>query len=464
MPPPPRSSRRRAHRGGAVIVARRRPWSSSLATMRSAFVVVVVVVLGSSSSSSSSSSSASRASIVDEDSLIPVVHLDEESLVMAERLILKMNGRVDAPPSWNITLLPAMMSSFRRTNVDDDEVDVGTMPMREDRSRRLALRWLSNVDNSSSVLKSRRVYEAGLLQRYALATIYYATGGDGWTRCAASGGGTGSSSSSSSSPCVGGDDARFLSSGSHLGWDGVNGKDGSVNMLDLGDRGLRSSTFLPPEILLLSPSLELLWTHDNPDLGGTLPSYLGDLANLQTLAVHGTSMSGSIPGSMYSLSNLISLRLYGSRFGGEISSDIGKLASLRWLWIHDNDFVGTLPYEIGDLARLEGVTLHGNGFLSVAEYNVDRYGVLSSNIIPDSLCNLTDYDLRYLWTDCEMGSVILADEGEGGAVKRKGKGKEGGAKKFIVVEGTRACSCCTRCFPRKNDAAGAAAMAAVVGS
>ena len=72
------------------------------------------------------------------------------------------------------TLLPAMTSSFSSplcdVDVNDHDAEV---PAHEGRGRRLALWWL--VD---SVL-SPREYETGLLQRYALVAIYYATGGDG---------------------------------------------------------------------------------------------------------------------------------------------------------------------------------------------------------------------------------------------------------------------------------------------
>ena len=78
------------------------------------------------------------------------------------------------------TLLPAMTSSFSSplgdVDVNDHDAEV---PAHEGRGRRLALWWL--VD---SVL-SPREYEAELFQRYALAAIYYATGGDAWTRCSA---------------------------------------------------------------------------------------------------------------------------------------------------------------------------------------------------------------------------------------------------------------------------------------
>lgn len=209
--------------------------------------------------------------------------------------------------------------------------------------------------------------------------------------------------------------------------------DGKVTMLDISNRGLVGSTFLPPELLLLGPSLELLWVHDNIALSGSLPTYLcgNSFPILASLSVHTTSLTGIIPRSIYTLSKLSSLR----------SSNIGQLTNLKWLWIHDNGFTGTVPVELGLLSKLEGLTLHNNNFESVLEYNVTEYGLLGMNILPDAVCNLTRYDLRYLWTDCEQNEFITA------AVA---------AEETAVVEEDRfdetmrACSCCTRCFRRQR--------------
>ncbi|KAL3809229.1 hypothetical protein ACHAXA_005277 [Cyclostephanos tholiformis] len=442
--PPPRS-RRSSSTSPAML--------PPLLLRAAAIIACVVVLIGSSPPALPPMLVYAVASST--SSLPDVVPFDEKSLDMAERLLREIRERVSStdpndapPPSWNDTLLPAMISSFasvgggRSSEYAASTTTTTTVPPHEERARRLAVRWLVDIDGSSSILSSRR-YDDGLLHRYALATIYYATGGDGWTRC---------SHSPTTSACGGGDDARYLSSRPHLEWDGVNGRGGMVTMLDLGDRGLSSPTFLPPEIVLFCPTLELLWINDNPDLRGTLPSYVGEFANLASLAVQRTSMSGSMPESMYALSKLTSLRMYGSKFGGEISSDIGALVGLKWLWLHDNDFVGTVPDAIGTLEKLEGITLHGNRFRPVVSFNVTEYGVLKSNIIPDALCNLTDYNLRYLWTDCEAGSVapaVVVDEGRGSKEREVGTTPA----KFVAVDGIRPCSCCTRCFPRIDDAA-----------
>ena len=373
--------------------------------------------------------------------------LDDGTKTMANRLLQKIIQHDNYAPlgnSWDDVLLPAMEYSFFSNEKTTRKK--ATHPSHdEDNGRLRALQWLVYEDEASSTMSSHE-YDATLLQRYALATIYYSTGGDEWTYCSKSAGE--GAEREFNSPCEGGANSRFLSSKSHLLWAGVmgHGHDGQVTMLDISNRGLVSSTFLPPELLLLGPSLELLWVHDNVALSGSLPTYLcgESFPILASLSVHTTSLTGIIPRSIYTLSKLSSLRLYGSNFTGALSSNIGRLTNLKWLWIHDNGFTGTVPVELGLLSKLEGLTLHNNNFESVLEYNVTEYGLLGMNILPDAVCNLTKYDLRYLWTDCEENEFITA------AAAAAAAEETAVVEEDRFDETMRACSCCTRCFRRQR--------------
>ena len=195
--PPPRS-RRSSSTSPAML--------PPLLLRAAAIIACVVVLIGSSPPALPPMLVYAVASST--SSLPDVVPFDEKSLDMAERLLREIRERVSStdpndapPPSWNDTLLPAMISSFasvgggRSSEYAASTTTTTTVPPHEERARRLAVRWLVDIDGSSSILSSRR-YDDGLLHRYALATIYYATGGDGWTRCShspttsACGGGT----------------------------------------------------------------------------------------------------------------------------------------------------------------------------------------------------------------------------------------------------------------------------------
>ena len=200
---------------------------------------------------------------------------------------------------------------------------------------------------------------------------------------------------------------------------------------------------------------------------GTLPSWIGDLQSLSSLSAYNTNLYGSLPESLYGLRKLNSLRLYKCQFSGTISPTIGggtgdtnALMELKWLWIHDNQFTGVVPSSIGNLAKLEGLTLHGNEFEVVDGSLLGKESggkeELKDNVIPKEVCYLRLKNLSHLWGDCEEGAL---EEEENVVVHRDNGGDVAGDLvssgvdrnvHFKVKEGVRACSCCTRCFPKKK--------------
>ncbi len=310
------------------------------------------------------------------------VTLDVASAATARRLIKRMkevkseidknNAHADddedddsdgGVKSWDtlIQLLDHLASSSEQANNNESDNNDISLPnihhhhLTQNEARKRALYWLSHQDTYE-----QKEVGKGFLHRYALAVIYFSLEGDSWNRCSSSShSGTGSIKANDCPT----DNERYLSSASHRLWDGVNGnRDDTITWLDLSNRNVYSERFLPLELTLLSPTLELLWVSENPDLSGTLPEYMGEFQKLVSLNVHKTSVGGTLPDSLYTLRKLSSLRLYKSKFTGSISPDIQNMGRLKWLWIHENEFTGVVPEEIGRLKKLEGVTLHGNKF------------------------------------------------------------------------------------------------------
>ena len=275
-----------------------------------------------------------------------------------------------------------------------------------------ALRWLAQMPDD----ETQRVRDAGtttstpqspidadadLAQRYALAVLYFATGGDSWKECSRdltskceSSDGSGLQSSS-----------HFLSTGSACAWFGLTCSDeqkkGLVTWIDMSNNGLSGS--VPDELSLLSNNLELLWLSSNSELGGSVPQWIGDVTHMQSLSLFDTAIGGTIPDSLYNLSKLSSLRVYGSKLGGTISTQIGQLSNMQWLWMHGCELTGAIPSDLGSLKKLEALTLHGNAF------DGETTGTL-----PTEICNLRTMKLEHLWTNCDA---------------------------------KRDCDCCTKCFP-----------------
>ena len=246
--------------------------------------------------------------------------------------------------------------------------------------------------------------DTDLAQRYALAVLYFATGGDSWKEC----------SRDLTSKCESSDgsglqsSAHFLSSGPVCAWFGLTCSDeqkkGLVSWIDLSSNGLSGS--IPDELSLLIDNLELLWLSSNPQLGGSVPQWIGDVTHMQSLSLFDTAIGGAIPDSLYDLSKLTSLRVYGSKLEGTISTKIGQLSNMQWLWMHGCRLTGAVPSELGSLKKLEALTLHGNSFDGVA-----------TGTLPAEICNLRtagSKKLEHLWTDCDAN---------------------------------RRCGCCTKCFP-----------------
>jgi len=304
-----------------------------------------------------------------------------------------------------------------------------------------ALNWMVNDDTYTANHLSRTNTTSGddwvLKERYAMATLYYATNGEYWS-----------------------DQLRFLSNISICEWPnlGENETDAVTdNEVDCKDDPknkrvvkLRIETnnltgTVPLELSLLS-EIEILTLGGNSDLGGTLPPELGNLLFLDFLQFSGCSLNGTIPEEYSKLTNLVTFAMFrnqlsgtigtsiiggfnlerldlglnqltgpipdifntqsplarvyldenqltgtfpsslyaqprleqlflsNNRFTGTIGPQISALESLVNLWLDGNDFTGPIPTQIGDLPDVDWVLLSSNNF----------YGT-----IPSTLAGLT---------------------------------------------------------------------------
>ena len=76
-------------------------------------------------------------------------------------------------------------------------------------------------------------------------------------------------------------------------------------------------------------------------LSGTIPSILGNLANLESLSLEGNQLSGTIPSALGNLAFLEGLYLYDNQLSGTIPSTLGNLDHLGSLRLEDNQLSGT---------------------------------------------------------------------------------------------------------------------------
>ena len=222
----------------------------------------------------------------------------------------------------------------------------------------------------------------------ALVALYNATGGPNW-----------------------GNNRNWLSDRPIGEWSRVS-TDGDGRVTGLWLDGNQLSGSIPSELGNLA-NLVTLSLHGN-QLSGSIPSELGNLANLGVLWLDGNELSGSMPSELGNLDNLVTLWLGGNQLSGSIPSELGNLANLGVLWLGGNELSGSIPSELGNLANLRTLGLYGNqlsGSIPSELGNLANLGVLYlsgnqlSGSIPSELGNLANLRTLSLYGNQLSGSI-----------------------------------------------------------
>jgi len=136
--------------------------------------------------------------------------------------------------------------------------------------------------------------------------------------------------------------------------DSICNEDGLYRNLDLW--GLDLYGTIPAELSLLSGSLEQIMLPDN-NLGGTIPSELGELSLLGRLRLSSNLLVGAVPSELGRLTNLEVLSLDRNELQGTIPTDLGNLPKLDTLGLERNRFKGEISSEICELKRNKALDL-----------------------------------------------------------------------------------------------------------
>ena len=201
----------------------------------------------------------------------------------------------------------------------------------------MAYSWLGDSEGTSEYSKEQ------LLQRYSMATLYYATNGDKWLN-----------------------NISWMSDATECTWFGKTGskercnKKGELVNLELDLNNLSGS--LPPELGLLSSALQTMTLSGGPDsaLRGTLPTELGYLTLLEVFVVQNNDLSGIVPSEVGNWKKLKEIDLSQNGFRGDLPTQIGSLSDLKVFDVSNNKFSGSLPSELGQLKKCEKVFFEGN--------------------------------------------------------------------------------------------------------
>lgn len=171
-----------------------------------------------------------------------------------------------------------------------------------------AVKWLAN----STTVIDFEAYKQMLIQRYVLATLYFATNGNNWTE--------------SEGWLDDGDECGrwFQSGATYLSCT----TDDEVKIIRLENNNLQGS--LPPELALLSDSLTMISLREN-ELTGTLPTEIALLTGVNSFDVDINNIEGTIITEVGSMSLLTFLGMSGNVFSGTIPTELYRLTALcKW--------------------------------------------------------------------------------------------------------------------------------------
>jgi Leucine-rich repeat (LRR) protein len=225
-----------------------------------------------------------------------------------------------------------------------------------------ALNWVEESEaqgNGSDSSFDRRI------QRFALATVYFALDGDASDLA----------------------DQWLKNSLHECEWIGVSCSIDVIQALQLSGTQ-RLQGFIPPEIGLLS-ALTTLAMNRIPALTRGIPTEIGYLRQLTSLQLYHNALTGSIPTEFGYLSQLVELSLGKNNLAGTIPTEIGDLSSLQDIVLLENMLGGPL-LPVSCLRRLTALNLGNNSL---------------TGTIPDDLAELTSLTTLHLAANRLTGTI-----------------------------------------------------------
>ena len=240
-----------------------------------------------------------------------------------------------------------------------------------------ALSWLYASDRNDTS-------DHQLVQRWALASFYYATNGNGWL-----------------------DNEGWMTTDDECTWFGITCIDGIVHKLELVQNHLTG--LIIPEIATLSNLYVLSLGNDSNAqeeeknvLIMPLPSFLGYLISLTFLNLAGVGLTSTIPDELFSdWSRMKALFLSDNDITGYIPSSIEHLSSIEILWLGGNNIGGSIPSEIGQLLSLKDLSLESN----FREDVTGKRGLITT--IPSEIGQLTNLESLNLADNALSGLVPM---------------------------------------------------------
>ncbi|CAJ1934453.1 unnamed protein product [Cylindrotheca closterium] len=247
--------------------------------------------------------------------------------------------------------------------------------------QRSAFEWLRSVSNVQDLPDNR------VLQRYALATIFYSTRGWEWSQA-----------------------SRWLSNEHECSWFSTStafdicDPNRQLTVLSLRENNLDGT--VPAEVFALLPLIEEVQLHGN-DLDGSIPSEVSNLSRLALFDLSSNQVFSDIPSELGGLSNLKRIALANNKIFSTIPTELGRLSLLETLDLGANQLTGTIPTALTRMTSLAGLSLYANYISGTVPRNFSSLSNLQliyidgnylSGSVSNSLCQL---QVREFWADCD---------------------------------------------------------------
>jgi hypothetical protein len=304
-----------------------------------------------------------------------------------------------ASPAFDLEKFQALLPAYSQAALLD-----------ESSSQAKAFAWLERDSDLDLYSDFQR------LQRFALATLFYATNGEQWSN------NTGWVKRFRSDECdwfLG--EPRAIKECVNGRYEeltlDLNGLVGTLpdelaimtdlKILRLSFNGLKGA--IPSEYGLLT-NLKILSLYLNI-LDGRIPSELGRLTALEDIDLTRNSLTGPIPSEVLTGWNKVKmLRISGNNFSGAIPSEVGDLKNADYIDFSDNAFEGPIPTELALLTNLETLYLHNNADISgqipsvlgsLSQLQIITFDNTNlSGAVPRELCDLMQRNFVVIELDC----------------------------------------------------------------
>lgn len=249
-----------------------------------------------------------------------------------------------------------------------------------DSAQAQALEWLINED----ALDPPLCPEEGTcqaVQRYIMASFYFASGGGDWGQCNAPDEYTPNSIAAANDECnrvvsafpvanprIGATSTdAWLTPVNECEWGGLacwgtdDDRNGCMDQIDFENSGI-SGTLIPEMSNLDQLRFFIL---EQGTTSGQIPTEYGLFEKLIIFDMDFNDLTGSIPEELFNMKLLQQLDLNDNELDGTLSTEIGNVSTLTYLQLDHNLLTGNIPTEVGALKALRIGFFNDNDFTGV---------------------------------------------------------------------------------------------------